>query len=82
MGQPRIECQSLPNILLVQLPEKERAGLLRLGSKGHDGPQGRQAVSLVPKDWSIWSPHAFFWKIKNQWGNYDIEVTFYGKTKI
>lgn len=50
MGQPRIECQSLPNILLVQLPEKERAGLLRLGSKGHDGPQGRQAVSLVPKD--------------------------------
>ena len=36
--QLRIECQSLPNILLVQFPGKEIIGRLELDMEGHDRP--------------------------------------------
>ena len=53
MGQLRIECQSLPNILLVQFPGKERIGQLELDMEGHDRPQDRQAVTLVLSDQTV-----------------------------
>lgn len=36
IGQPRIDCQSLPSILLDLPPKKERTRLFRPGIEGHD----------------------------------------------